>query len=84
MQIPNLRTSGVLIFAKLCEPKFQFECFTSLQSEMMLRVKDYEKKYDRVGGGVAPAVLPHHLAYGSVPRRFLPNHSVSALLPVFL
>jgi len=27
---------------------------------------------DRVGGGVTPAVLPHHLAYGSVPRRFCP------------
>ena len=26
---------------------------------------------DRVGGGIAPAVLPHHRAYGSVPRRFL-------------
>ena len=38
----------------------------------------------RVGGGVTPAVLPHHLAYGSVPRRFLPSHSGSALLPVFL
>ena len=25
----------------------------------------------RVGGGVTPAVLPHHRAYGSVPRRFL-------------
>ena len=25
----------------------------------------------RVGGGVAPAVLPHHRAYGSVPRRFM-------------
>ncbi len=25
----------------------------------------------RVGGGIAPAVLPHHRAYGSVPRRFL-------------
>ena len=26
---------------------------------------------DRVGGGIAPAVLPHHRAYGSVPRRFM-------------
>jgi hypothetical protein len=26
---------------------------------------------NRVGGGVTPADLPHHLAYGSVPRRFL-------------
>ena len=25
----------------------------------------------RVGGGIAPAVLPHHRAYGSVPRRFM-------------
>jgi hypothetical protein len=24
----------------------------------------------RVGGGVTPAVLSHHRAYGSVPRRF--------------
>lgn len=24
----------------------------------------------RVGGGLAPSVLPHHRAYGSVPRRF--------------
>ena len=27
----------------------------------------------RVGGGIAPAVLPHHRAYGSVPRRFMLN-----------
>jgi len=25
-----------------------------------------DKGYNRVGGGVAPAVLPHHRAYGSV------------------
>jgi len=25
----------------------------------------------RVGGGITPAVLPHHRAYGSVPRRFM-------------
>ena len=25
---------------------------------------------DRVGGGLAAPVLPHHRAYGSVPRRF--------------
>jgi hypothetical protein len=25
----------------------------------------------RVGGGIAPADLPHHRAYGSVPRRFM-------------
>ena len=31
----------------------------------------------RVGGGVVPAVLSHHRAYGSVPRRFL---SLSAIL----
>ena len=28
---------------------------------------------DRVGGGIAPAALPHHRAYGSVPRRFMLN-----------
>ena len=28
---------------------------------------------DRVGGGVAPAVLPHHRTYGSRIRRFLPS-----------
>ena len=47
-------------------------------------VNDFRLECNRVGGEVAPAVLPHHLAYGSVPRRFLPDHSVSALLPVFL
>jgi len=26
---------------------------------------------NRVGGGIAPADLPHHRAYGSVPRRFM-------------
>ncbi|RJP21797.1 MAG: hypothetical protein C4520_09065, partial [Candidatus Abyssobacteria bacterium SURF_5] len=26
---------------------------------------------NRVGGGVAPADLSHHRAYGSVPRRFM-------------
>jgi hypothetical protein len=26
---------------------------------------------DWLGGGIAPAVLPHHRAYGSVPRRFM-------------
>jgi len=31
-----------------------------------------ENRY-RVGGGVTPAVLPHHRAYGSVPRRFMKN-----------
>ncbi len=29
------------------------------------------KAGNRVGGGITPAVLPHHRAYGSVPRRFL-------------
>ena len=28
---------------------------------------------NRVGGGVAPAVLPHHRTYGSRIRRFLPS-----------
>jgi hypothetical protein len=27
--------------------------------------------WHRVGGGLAPPVLPHHRAYGSVPRRFM-------------
>ena len=30
---------------------------------------------DRVGGGVAPAVLPHHRTYGSRIRRFLPANA---------
>ena len=37
---------------------------------------------DRVGGGIAPAVLPHHRAYGSVPRRFL--SMLLLLLPCLL
>ena len=31
----------------------------------------FPKFTDRVGGGITPAVLSHHRAYGSVPRRFL-------------
>ena len=30
-------------------------------------------RLNRVGGGVAPAVLPHHRTYGSRIRRFLPS-----------
>ena len=30
----------------------------------------YAPLLNRVGGRVTPAVLPHHRAYGSVPRRF--------------
>ncbi len=51
---------------------------------MMRDIDFHLKPVNRVGGGVTPTVLPHHLAYGSVPRRFLPSHSVSALSPVFL
>jgi hypothetical protein len=29
---------------------------------MVIAVNHYELKSDRVGSGVAPAVLPHHLA----------------------
>jgi hypothetical protein len=36
----------------------------------------------RVGGGIAPAVLPHHRAYGSVPRRFM--SMLLLLLPCLL
>jgi len=34
---------------------------------------------DRVGGGVTPAVLPHHRTYGSRIRRFLPPVTRSSL-----
>ena len=33
---------------------------------------------NRVGGRVTPAVLPHHRAYGSVPRRFAINTETDA------
>ena len=33
--------------------------------------KQQTRKQNRVGGGVAPAVLPHHRTYGSRIRRFL-------------
>ena len=35
--------------------------------------KNFWVRWYQVGGGVTPAVLPHHRAYGSVPRRFM-NH----------
>ncbi len=35
-------------------------------------------KCHRVGGGVAPTVLPHHRAYGSVPRRFMSHIEADA------
>ena len=35
------------------------------------KLEGKKKAPDRVGGGIAPAVLSHHRAYGSVPRRFL-------------
>ncbi len=37
-----------------------------------------------VGGGVTPAVLPHHRAYGSVPRRFLSPSALSFSMPATL
>ena len=38
-----------------------------------LPVARHRPGLNRVGGGVAPAVLPHHRTYGSRIRRFLPS-----------
>ena len=41
-------------------------------------ISDRSQPNYRVGGRVTPAVLPHHRAYGSVPRRFAKNAETDA------
>jgi len=77
-QAPRIEKRFVSELKKLCTDPLGYKPAETLRVSL---IKDHKNlstflRYpgvqpNRVGGGVTPAVLPHHPAYGSVPRRFL-------------